>query len=150
MQSGALGCHQVIFKLKKFASFLRSSSLFVAFSDEFKGFVLLRLLCSQSPFFALVFFWFQRAKCLAKVFFFCSLPKALIQKSGRSHCRKQLKASGADGDSLNQSVFVIWFYVMSLNDLVCLNALDAMLNEVSQLLNLLGKYSLLPVDTLSL
>jgi hypothetical protein len=56
MQSGALGCHQVIFKLKKFASCLRSSPLFVAFSDEFKGFVLLRLLCSQSPFFALVFF----------------------------------------------------------------------------------------------
>lgn len=74
----------------------------------------------HSPFFSRLFL-ISKSKVLGESFLFLLLAKSFHSKE-RSHCRKQLKASGADGDSLNPSVFVIWFYVMSLNELFCLNA----------------------------
>jgi hypothetical protein len=61
-----------------------ATPLFVAFSDEFKGSVLLRLLCSLalSPFF-LRLFLISKSKVLGgESFLFYSLPKALIHKRG--------------------------------------------------------------------
>lgn len=73
----ALACRQVIFKLKKFASCRRSNPLFVAFSDEFKGSVLLRLLCSLAlAIFLSSFFDFKEQSARRRKFSFLLLAES--------------------------------------------------------------------------